>query len=103
MTSIKCFLAWLARTIILLAPLAVLIVAVCFLCGVCFGAVRRNPPRYKVAPTNVVVRIDGTNCYVRYMWDNLLLTNLVVMVEPFDPPPAVVEASTNNVMEVENE
>ncbi|MBO7447385.1 hypothetical protein J6U78_03555 [bacterium] len=71
--------------------------------ALCFGAVRRNPPRYKVAPTNVVLKIDGTNCWVRYMWDNLLLTNLVVMVEPFDPPPAVVEASTNNVMEVENE
>lgn len=99
----KAFFYWLARTIILLAPLAVLVVAILFLCNVAFGAVRRNPPRYKVAPTNVVVRIDGTNCYVRYMWDNLLLTNLVVMVEPFDPPPAVVEASTNTFTEAENE
>ena len=66
----------------------------------CFGAVRRNPPRYKVAPTNCVVRIDGTNCFVRYMYDNLLKTNLVVMVEPFDPPPF---ASTNDFKEAENE
>ena len=71
--------------------------------SLCFGAVRRNPPRYKVAPTNIVLRIDGTNCFVRYMYDNLLNTNLVVMVEPFDPPPAVVEASTNNFTEAENE
>ena len=99
----KAFLAWLARTIILLAPLAVLVVAILFLVNVCFGAVRRNPPRYKVAPTNVVVRIDGTNCWVRYMWDNLLLTNLVVMCEPFDPPPAPPEPMTNDFVEVSNE
>ena len=68
-----------------------------------FGAVRRNPPRYKVAPTNVVVRIDGTNCWVRYMWDNLLKTNLVVMCEPFDPPPAPPEPQTNDFVEVDNE
>lgn len=71
--------------------------------SLCFGAVRRNPPRYKIAPTNCVVRIDGTNCYVRYMRDLLLNTNLVVSCEPFDPPPAPPVASTNNVMEVEDE
>ena len=97
----KAFFAWLARTILLLAPLAVLVVAILFLCNVAFGGVRRNPPRYKIAPTNVVERIDGTNCYVRYMWDNLLLTNLVVMCEPFDPPPAPPMASTNNFTEAE--
>ena len=42
-----------------------------FLCSVCFGA-KREPPRYRVSPTNCVVRIDGTNCYVRYMYDTLL-------------------------------
>ena len=68
----------------------------------CFGAVRRNPPRYKVSPTNVVLRIDGTNCYVRYMWDNLLKTNLVVMCEPFDPPP-YIPPMTNDFVEVEND
>lgn len=103
MNSLKCFLAWLARTIILLAPLAVLLVAVLALVNVCFGGVRRNPPRYKIAPTNCVVRIDGTNCYVRYMRDLLLNTNLVVSCEPFDPPPAFDEPSTNNFVEAENE
>ena len=99
----KAFLAWLARTIILLAPLAVLLVAVLALVNVCFGGVRRNPPRYKIAPTNVVLRIDGTNCYVRFMKDNLLNTNLVISVVPFDPPPALEEPSTNNFVEVEDE
>lgn len=61
----------------------------------CFGGVRRNPPRYKIAPTNVIERIDGTNCYVRYMRDNLLNTNLVVACEPFDPAPAVQTDNTN--------
>lgn len=62
----------------------------------CFGATRK-PARYKVAPTNCVVRANGTNCWVRYMKDNLLNTNLVIMCEPFDPPPA------ENNEEVENE
>ena len=69
-------------------------------CSICFGGSNRRVARYKISPTNVVVRIDGTNCYVRYMRDLLLNTNLVVSCEPFDPPPL---ASTNNVMEVENE
>lgn len=103
MNCLKTFGLWLLRTLLLIAPLAVLIVAVCFLCGVCFGAVRRNPPRYKVSPTNVVLRIDGTNCYVRYMWDNLLKTNLVVMCEPFDPKPLPPEPMTNDFTEAENE
>ena len=69
----------------------------------CFGAVRRNPPRYKVAPTNIVLRINGTNCWIRYMYDNLLHTNLIVMIEPFDPPPLADEPSTNNFTEADNE
>lgn len=99
--ALKVFALWLLRTLLLLAPLAVLLVAVLALVNVCFGAVRRNPPRYKVSPTNVVLRIDGTNCYIRYMWDNLLKTNLVVMCEPFDPKPLPIEPSTNDFTEVE--
>ena len=98
--SLKAFSLWVIKAIFLVAPLAVLIVALCFLCGVSFGAVRRNPPRYKVAPTNVVERIDGTNCWIRYMYDTLLKTNLVVMIEPFDPAPA---PQTNDFIEVGNE
>lgn len=88
MNSLKVFLAWFARTMILLAPLAVLVVAILALCNICFGGTTRKPARYKVAPTNCVARVNGTNCWVRYMKDNLLNTNLVIMCEPFDPPPA---------------
>ena len=70
------------------------------ICNLAFGGSNRRVARYKISPTNCVVRIDGTNCYVRYMKDLLLNTNLVVSCEPFDPPPA---PQTNDFVEVENE
>ena len=49
--------------------------------AVCFGGARK-PVRYKIAPTNCVLRVDGTNYVVRYMRDLLLNTNIVISCEP---------------------
>jgi len=102
MSDTKRFLAWLARTALMGLPFVVAFCLVCF--AVNGETVRRKAARYKIAPTNCVVRIDGTNCYVRYMRDTVLNTNLVILCEPFDPPPAPSENETNETNEeAENE
>lgn len=102
MSDTKRFMAWLARTALMGLPFVVIFWLVC---SAVFGeTVRRKAARYKIAPTNCVVRIDGTNCYVRYMRDTVLNTNLVILCEPFDPPPAPSEnANDTNNEEAENE
>ena len=80
MSDTKRFMAWLARTALMGLPFVVIFWLVC---SAVFGeTARRKAARYKIAPTNCVVRIDGTNYVVRYMRDLLLNTNLVVSCEP---------------------
>lgn len=102
MSDTKRFMAWLARTALMGLPFVVIFWLVC---SAVFGeTVRRKAARYKIAPTNCVVRIDGTNCYVRYMRDTVLNTNLVILCEPFDPPPAPSENENDTTNEeAENE
>lgn len=83
-----------AKCLFFLWVIAVWVFIIHIINSVCFGATRRQP-RYKIAPTNCVVRVDGTNCYVRYMRDLLLNTNLVISCEPFDPAPASRGDNTN--------
>lgn len=100
MSDTKRFMAWLARTALMGLPFVVIFWLVC---SAVFGETgRRKAARYKIAPTNCVVRIDGTNCYVRYMRDMVLNTNLVILCEPFDPPPAPADTANDNE-ETENE
>ena len=63
------------------------------LCSFAFGA-NSSKVRYRVDPTNVVLRIDGTNYFVRYAKDFLLNTNVIVSLEP---------VSSNDFEEVSNE
>lgn len=80
----------------------VIVLAIAIFAFAAFAKVAKKPVRYYVYPTNCVVRILGTNCWVRYMHDNFENTNLVIYCEPFDPPPPPPPATqTNDVENVE--